>query len=172
MQTTRRRGFYQTGRRPNKPREGELHSRLGSGTLAATQRSGRLLAAIVAAGVLASLAGAQPIPQDPRQRLRRNAEDRPQNRQQFEEALRKFRSEELRERLEGIEAMGAVEREPRAVEYLLEASNDQNPTVRVKAIDTLGTMHRRDSWDGREIRYMRQLSTVFPLMDDDRPTAL
>lgn len=103
------------------------------------QRTGRLLAAVVAVGVVTSVAGAQPLPQDPRQRLRRN-EDRPQNRQQFEEALRKFRSEELRERLEGIEAMGTVEREPRAVEYLLEASNDQNPTVRVKAIDTLGTM--------------------------------
>ena len=29
--------------------------------------------------------------------------------------------------------------------------------------DTLGTLHKRDSWDAREPRYMRQLSTVFRL---------
>jgi len=102
-----------------------------------TTRAGVALATIV---IVSSLAGAQPVPQqDPRQRLRRN-EDRPQAKQQFDEALRKFRSEELPERLEGIAAMGTLDREPRAVEYLLEASNDENPTIRVKAIDTLGTM--------------------------------
>jgi HEAT repeat protein len=103
------------------------------------QRSGRLLAAFVAVVVVAGLAGAQPITQDPRQRLRRD-KDQPQNRQQFDEALKKFRSDELPERLEGIAAMGKVEKEPRAIEYLLEASNDEDPTIRVKAIDTLGTM--------------------------------
>ena len=102
-------------------------------------RATRFGAALLATIVVASLARAQPAPQDPRQRLRRN-EDRPQARQQFDEALRKFRSDDLPERLEGIAAMGTLDREPRAIEYLLEASNDPNPTVRVKAIDTLGTM--------------------------------
>lgn len=102
------------------------------------ERSGRLLAAILAVVTVATFAQAQ-LTQDPRQRLRR-PQDRPQSRQQFEEALRKFRSEDLPERLEGIAEMGRVEKEPRAIEYLLEAANDENPTVRVKAIDTLGTM--------------------------------
>jgi len=106
------------------------------------QRSDRLLAALVAVVVVAALAGAQPITQDPRQRVRRN-QDQPKNRQNFEEALRKFRSDELPERLQGIAAMGTMEKEPRAVEYLLEASNDESPTIRVKAIDTLGTMRAK-----------------------------
>lgn len=102
------------------------------------QRSCRFAAALLAVMVLGTDASAQPITQDPRQRVRRR-EDRPQGRQEFEEALRKFRSDEVPERLEGIAALGALDREPRAIEYLLEASNDENPTIRVKAIDTLGT---------------------------------
>jgi HEAT repeat protein len=109
------------------------------------QRSGRLLAALVAVAIVAGLAGAQtPFNQDARQQLQRNR-DQPQGHQKFEEALRKFRSDNLPDRLEGIAAMGTMQKEPRAIEYLLEASNDDNPTIRVKAIDTLGAMQARQA---------------------------
>jgi HEAT repeat protein len=107
-------------------------------------RPGRVLTAILVVTVVTGLAAAQSLLQDPRQRLRRN-DDRPQSKQSFEEALRKFRSDDLPERLEGIAALGTLEREPRAIEYLLEASNDESATVRVKAIDTLGTMHAQQA---------------------------
>jgi taurine dioxygenase/pentalenolactone F synthase len=34
--------------------------------------------------------------------------------------------------------------------------------------DNLGTMHRRDTWDPSEQRYMRQLSTAYQLVEDEK----
>jgi HEAT repeat protein len=104
----------------------------------------RFVTAVATIALVAGAVGAQPITPDARQRLRRDR-DRPQNHQQFDEALRKFRSDDLAERVEGIAEMGTIERDPRAIEYLLEAANDSNATIRVKAIDTLGTMRARSA---------------------------
>lgn len=103
-----------------------------------------LVAGAVVLGLLSNAAQAQPGPPDPRERFRRS-EDRPQRQQKFDDALRKFKSDDLRERLEGIQALAASEKEPRAVQYLLEAANDPNPTVRVTAIDALGTMRAKEA---------------------------
>jgi HEAT repeat protein len=143
------------------------------------QRPLWLAVAALASLVVAANAVAQPASADPRQRLRRD-QDRPQNRQQFDEAMRKFRSDELPERLEGIAALGTVEREPRAIEYLLEAANDENPTVRVKAIDTLGSMRataatpvllQRIFLRDTDLATKRRILTALGRIGDQRATA-
>jgi len=98
----------------------------------------------------AAMAGAQPSPSaDPRARYQRDQRDtdRPKTQQQFDESLRKFESDDLPTRLEGIAAMGQIDKkdEPRALAYLLSAANDPNPSVRAKAIDTLGHMHAKEA---------------------------
>lgn len=100
--------------------------------------------------MLAATAGAQPAPSaDPRSRYQRDQRepDRPRSQQQFDESLRKFESDDLPTRLEGIAAMGQIDKkdEPRALAYLLSAANDPNPSIRAKAIDTLGLMHAREA---------------------------
>ena len=100
--------------------------------------------------LVAATAGAQPSPSaDPRARYQREQQqqDRPKTQQQFDETLRKFESDDLPTRLEGIAAMGQIDKkdEPRALAYLLSAANDPNTAVRSKAIDTLGHMHAREA---------------------------
>jgi HEAT repeat protein len=96
-----------------------------------------------------SSATAQPSPSaDPRARYQREQKsDRPRTQQQFDESLRKFEAEDLPTRLEGIAAMGQIDKkdEPRAVTYLLSAANDPNVSVRSKAIDTLGHMRAKEA---------------------------
>jgi HEAT repeat protein len=94
------------------------------------------------ATVVATQVLAQTSPVDPRERLR-NSQQRPQQQQQFDDSLRKFTSDDVSTRLEGIREMGTMRDEPRAIDYLLEAANDPNPTIRVKAIDTLGDMQAK-----------------------------
>jgi HEAT repeat protein len=96
------------------------------------------------------IAGAQPTPAaDPRARYQREntRQDRPRTQQQFDESLRKFEAEDLPTRLEGIAAMGQIDKkdEPRALAYLLSAANDPNMSVRAKAIDTLGQMRATEA---------------------------
>src|SRR5262245_58173665 len=98
----------------------------------------------------ASIAAAQPAPSaDPRARYQREQrdQDRPRQQQQFDESLRKFESDDLPTRLEGITAMGQIDKkdEPRALAYLLSAANDPNPSVRAKAIETLGHMGAKEA---------------------------
>jgi HEAT repeat protein len=99
--------------------------------------------------LVAAAAGAQPTPSaDPRARYQRDQQqDRPKTQQQFDESLRKFEAEDLPTRLEGIAAMGQIDKkdEPRALAYLLSAANDPNTAVRSKAIDTLGHMRAREA---------------------------
>jgi HEAT repeat protein len=108
--------------------------------------------ALIAFGVLVSLAALvtdvaaqQAAPGDPRQRLQRNQQQRPQTQQRLDESLRKFNDDDISTRLEGIQELGTLEDEPRAIEYLLEGANDPNPTIRVKAIDTLGNMKAKEA---------------------------
>ena len=98
-----------------------------------------VIAVLLTVAALAAPGVAQQSPADPRNQLRRN-QQRPQTQQRFDESLRKFNEDDIPTRLEGIQEMGAIPDEPRAIEYLLEAANDPNPTIRVKAIDTLGNM--------------------------------
>jgi HEAT repeat protein len=111
------------------------------------RRVAHAVAALLALGLLGSRAFAQPAPGDPRQRYQRNATDKPRTQQQFDESLRKFEAEDLPTRLEGIAAMGQIDKkdEPRALAYLLSAANDPNLSVRSKAIDTLGHMRATEA---------------------------
>jgi HEAT repeat protein len=118
-----------------------------------TGRNGRSRAVVGSVLFLAALApgaSAQPSPSaDPRARYQREqrTQDRPRTQQQFDESLRKFEAEDLPTRLEGIAAMGQIDKkdEPRALAYLLSAANDPNPSIRAKAIDTLGTMRATEA---------------------------
>jgi len=108
----------------------------GVGALAAMALA--LLPALVAAQV--------PAAQDGRQRLQNRfggSQDRPQQQQKFDEALRKFNDEELQTRLEGVEALGRTDDAPKALGYLLQAANEPTPSIRLKAIDTLGNIRAR-----------------------------
>jgi HEAT repeat protein len=112
------------------------------------RRVANAVAGLLALGLLGGArASAQPTPGDPRQRYQRNASDRPRTQQQFDESLRKFEAEDLPTRLEGIAAMGQIDKkdEPRALAYLLSAANDPNLSVRSKAIDTLGHMRATEA---------------------------
>lgn len=101
-----------------------------------------LVLASMALALPAARARAQAGPGDPRERYQRQNVDRPRTQQQFDESLRKYQSDDLPTRLEGITEMGKMEEkdEPRALAYLLGAANDPDLSVRAKAIDTLGHM--------------------------------
>lgn len=113
-------------------------------------RSRAVLGGVLLLAAFAAEAGAQPSPSaDPRARYQRDqrAQDRPRTQQQFDESLRKFEADDLPTRLEGIAAMGQIDKkdEPRALAYLLSAANDPNPSIRAKAIDTLGLMRATEA---------------------------
>ncbi len=98
--------------------------------------------------VLPAVALAQPIPQDqqqgPRARLR-DRYNRPQNAAKLDDALRKFNSDDPDTRLEGVRALAAVEGDKKATDYLLQAANDPDSRVRLKAIDTIGNLRAREA---------------------------
>jgi len=58
----------------------------------------------------------------------------------LDEALRNFNSDDLPTRLEGVEQLGHSDDEAKAVGYLLQAANDPDMAIRLKAIDVLGSM--------------------------------
>ena len=95
---------------------------------------------VPAAPAHAQLGGAQ---DSSRQRLRDRA--RPAARAKLDEAVHKFEAEDLPTKLEGIAALGTVDDRDKAIGYLLQASNDPNPSVRLKAIDTLGSMRATEA---------------------------
>jgi len=138
-----------------------------------------VIGVLLGLGLLATHVAAQPTPADPRQRLGR-AQQRPQTQQRFDESLRKFNETDIPTRLEGIQELGTLQDEPRAIEYLLEGANDPNPTIRVKAIDTLGNMkakeavgplmqriHMRETDEPTKRRILASLGKI----GDDRATA-
>src|SRR5215475_7110195 len=63
----------------------------------------------------------------------------------LDEALRNFNSDDLPTRLEGVQQLGQSDDEAKAVGYLLQAANDPDMAIRLKAIDVLGTMRAKDS---------------------------
>jgi HEAT repeat protein len=110
------------------------------------RRAYAAVAGVMLACFVPSLATAQPAA-DPRERYQRQGTDRPRTQQQFDESVRKFQSDDLPTRLQGVEEMGRIEEkdEPRALAYLLSAANDPDLSVRAKAIDTLGHMHATEA---------------------------
>lgn len=78
-----------------------------------------------------------------RARLRDRA--RPAQQAKLDEAVRKFEDEDVPTKLEGIAALGTVDDRPKAIGYLLQASNDPNASIRLKAIDTLGNMRASEA---------------------------
>jgi len=116
-------------------------------TLRSAGRRGSRAAALllVAAASLPATARAQvPLSQENPSRLR-NAYNKPQSSQKLDEAVRKVNSDDPDERLEGVKSLGEMEGESRAVEYLMQAVNDLDQRVRVKAIDTLGNVKAKDA---------------------------
>lgn len=102
------------------------------------------MTAVVALLGLAAVARAQVMPTpDARQRLRDR--NRPAAQAKLDEAVRKFEDEDLATKLEGIAALGSVEDREKALGYLLQAANDPHPSIRLKAIDTLGTMRATEA---------------------------
>lgn len=98
------------------------------------------------AGMHGSVAAQAPSDLDAgRQRLR-DRYNKPQAAAKLDDAIRKFKSEDdVGTRLEGIEELGRVENDKKALDYILQAVNDPDPRVRVKAIDTLGDMQAKDA---------------------------
>ena len=68
-----------------------------------------------------------------------------QTKVKLDEALRNFNAEDLPTRLEGVEQLGHSDDEAKAVGYLLQAANDPEMAIRLKAIDVLGTMRAKDA---------------------------
>jgi len=90
---------------------------------------------------------AQPVPLDQQSRTRlRDRYNKPQATAKLDEAVRKFNSEDPDTRLEGVKELGEVaEGERKAVDYLLQAANDPDMRIRIKAIDTLGNAKATDA---------------------------
>jgi HEAT repeat protein len=101
---------------------------------------------LVAALMLPVLAGAQvPLEQDqPRTRLRDRYRTTPQTTQRLDDNVRKLKSDDPEERLEGVKGLGETN-DPKAVEYLLGAASDPDMRIRVKAIDVLGQIHANEA---------------------------
>lgn len=94
---------------------------------------------VIAAAFLPALAMAQvPGLNEPRTRLRDRYRS-PQSSQKLDENVRKLKSDDTGDRLEGVRGLGEVN-DPKAREYLLTAASDPDARVRIKAIDTLGNV--------------------------------
>ena len=73
------------------------------------------------------------------------ATSRPQAKAKLDEALRNFNSDDEATRLDGVGQLGNVEDEPKAIGYLLQAANDPDSAIRLKAIDVLGQVRTKDA---------------------------
>src|SRR5262249_26405569 len=71
------------------------------------------------------------------------ATSRPQAKAKLDEALRNFNSDDEATRLDGVGQLGNVEDEPKAIGYLLQAANDPDSAIRLKAIDVLGQVRTK-----------------------------
>jgi HEAT repeat protein len=113
------------------------------------RRMSRRLAAIALALLLPALARAQPInPADTtRGQLRdsTNGPSKPEAKAKLDDALRNFNADDQPSRLEGVGQLGQVEDAAKAVGYLLQAANDPDSAIRLKAIDVLGHVRSKDA---------------------------
>jgi HEAT repeat protein len=94
---------------------------------------------------------------------RRGLRDRynqPQTSQKLDDTIRKFNGDDPEARLEAVRALGEIN-EPKAIEYLLQAANDPDMRIRIKAIDTLGNAHAKDA-TGLLIQQLFLRSTDLP----------
>jgi hypothetical protein len=93
-----------------------------------------------------------PAAQEGRERMRdrfnqQGGRNTAQAQAKFDEALRKFQDEDPPTKLEGIAALGTVgsDDRPKAIGFLLQATNDPDTSFRIKSIDTLGNMQAREA---------------------------
>ena len=116
-------------------------SRRGEARLAA-------LVALAIAIVSVPTAVAQSLPLDTggaRARTR-DKYGKPQATQKLDENVRKLNGDDPEERLEAIKGLGELaDGEKKAVDYLLQAANDPEPRIRLKAVDTLGAAKVKDA---------------------------
>jgi HEAT repeat protein len=102
-----------------------------------------LLLPMVAAAQLGNQFGSGASPDAGRGRLRDRAQ--PAAKAKLDEAVTKFQDEDLPTKLEGIQMLGTVEDRSKALGYLLQAANDPNAAIRLKAIDVLGAMEAKEA---------------------------
>lgn len=87
--------------------------------------------------------GSGGAPRSPSQ-MRRNDSTPKSGSSELEELAKKVHSEDPSERLEGVKGLGSSQ-DKGAVQYLLEATSDTDPRVKLKAIDALGTLRASDA---------------------------
>jgi HEAT repeat protein len=63
----------------------------------------------------------------------------------LDDALRNFNAEDQPSRLEGVRQLGTVEDQAKAMGYLLQAANDSDSAVRLRAIDVLGQIRAKEA---------------------------
>jgi HEAT repeat protein len=87
--------------------------------------------------------GSQPGPRSPSQ-FRRNESNPRANDADMDEWARLLRSEDPVERLDAVRSL-STSQDKAAVQYLIEATADADPRVKLKAIDALGTLRASDA---------------------------
>jgi HEAT repeat protein len=111
----------------------------------------RRIAAVAWVLVLPILARAQSLPNPAAGNSRGQLRDRinpgakPEAKAKLDEALRNFNAEDQQSRLEGVRQLGTVEDTTKAMGYLLQAANDSDSAVRLRAIDVLGQIRAKDA---------------------------
>ena len=112
--------------------------------------AGRARAArlVLAVGVLFPILAAAQTPFDQKQpsqsqRLR-DTYQKPQDTQKLSDAVRKLKSDDPDDRIEGVGMLASVN-DPKAVEYLLAAASDPDMRIRVKAIDVIGQVKAKEA---------------------------
>jgi HEAT repeat protein len=105
--------------------------------------------ALAVAALPRSAAVAQGLPLDsanPRARSADKYGGKPQTTQKLDDNVRKLNGDDPEERLEAIKGLGELaDGEKKAVDYLLQAANDPEPRIRLKAIDVLGAVKAKDA---------------------------
>src|SRR5262249_55438708 len=79
----------------------------------------------------------------PSQRLR-DTYQKPQDTQKLSDAVRKLKSDDPDDRIEGVSMLANVN-DPKAVEYLVAAASDPDMRIRVKAIDVIGQVKAKEA---------------------------
>jgi len=82
--------------------------------------------------------------ESPRQKLRDRQNKGQSTGPKVEDQVKKLASDDPAERIEGVRNL-SESNDPKAIEYLIGASNDPDERVRVKAIDTLGHLKATDA---------------------------
>jgi HEAT repeat protein len=97
-----------------------------------------LVASLVAIGLCAAIAAAQPSPADDGRTRLRDRYEKPRQQQKLDDSIRKFTDEDVPTRLEGVEGLGQATDDPKAVQYLMQGASDPELAVRAKSIDVIG----------------------------------